>query len=126
MTQSIDRIAQLFEVRKPKHPAIVAPFDGIIGFIEKGRLRYMTVTSDYQKTTYLIKDGYKTTIKKGIQLEKGSVYATKGKSNLKVKEAGTVLEVNTDHIILGIQDTFTSLLTGISPLKTEPGQRVYK
>jgi DNA-directed RNA polymerase subunit beta' len=27
MTQGIDRIKQLFEVRKPKTPAIVAPFD---------------------------------------------------------------------------------------------------
>jgi hypothetical protein len=30
MTQSIDRIAQLFEVRNPKNPAIVASFDGTI------------------------------------------------------------------------------------------------
>jgi hypothetical protein len=30
----IDRIKQLFEVRTPKHPAIIAPFDGTIEFEE--------------------------------------------------------------------------------------------
>jgi hypothetical protein len=35
MSQGIDRIKQLFEIREPKKPAVVAPFDGIISFSEK-------------------------------------------------------------------------------------------
>lgn len=35
MAQGIDRIKQLFEVRKPKTSAIVAPFDGIVRFRSK-------------------------------------------------------------------------------------------
>lgn len=30
----IDRVKQLFEVRAPKNPAIVSPFDGVISFEE--------------------------------------------------------------------------------------------
>jgi len=64
MTQSIDRIAQLFEVRKPKNPAVIAPFDGSISYTEKGRLRYMTITSDFENKLYSVKDGYTTSVKK--------------------------------------------------------------
>jgi len=53
-------------------------------------------------------------------LEKGGGYATKGRSQLKVKDAGTVLDVKKDHIVLGKQEVYSSLMTGISPLKTEP------
>jgi hypothetical protein len=35
MSQGIDRIKQLFEMRAPKKPAVVAPFDGTIHFSEK-------------------------------------------------------------------------------------------
>jgi hypothetical protein len=35
MSQGIDRIKQLFEVRPPKKPAVVAPFDGKIMLSEK-------------------------------------------------------------------------------------------
>jgi len=70
MTQSIDRIAQLFEVRKPKNPAIISPFDGTISFTEKGRLKYMTITSDYENKTYMVKDKYEITVKKGESLVK--------------------------------------------------------
>ncbi|MDR0860985.1 MAG: DNA-directed RNA polymerase subunit beta' [Candidatus Peribacteria bacterium] len=34
MATGIDRIKQLFEVRPPKNPAIVAPFDGVLDFEE--------------------------------------------------------------------------------------------
>lgn len=64
MTQSIDRIAQLFEVRKPKNPAVISPFDGTLSFMEKGRLRYMTITSDYDQKTYIVKDDYSVLVKK--------------------------------------------------------------
>ncbi len=125
MTQSIDRIAQLFEVRKPKNPAVIAPFDGKVTYTEKWRLKYMTITSDYQHKLYGIKDWYKKTVKKWELLKKGAVYATAGRSKLKTMEEGVVLKVVKDHIVLGLQETVTKLLTGISPLPDD-GQKVYK
>jgi DNA-directed RNA polymerase subunit beta' len=126
MTQSIDRIAQLFEVRKPKNPAIISPFDGTISFTEKGRLKYMTITSDYENKTYMIKDKYQITVKKGESLVKWAVYAVAWRSKLKVAEAGVVLKVAKDHIVLGLQDSVTKILTGLAPRKTENWQKVYK
>ena len=126
MTQSIDRIAQLFEVRNPKNPAIVASFDGTIWFTERGRLKYLTVTSDYQKENYMIKKWYKTSVKKWDKLEKWWSYASKWRSQLKVKDAWVILEVSKDYIVLGKQEVHSTLMTGISPLKNEPGQYVYK
>ncbi|MEI7919091.1 MAG: hypothetical protein WCH65_02515 [bacterium] len=54
-TQGIDRVKQLFEVRDPKTPAIIAPFDGKVLFYETNKVRYVKVISEYQKKTYLLK-----------------------------------------------------------------------
>ena len=62
--QGIDRVKQLFEVRDPKMPAIIAPFDGKVSFYETNKLRYVSVVSEYQKKTYLLKPGYKVDVKK--------------------------------------------------------------
>jgi hypothetical protein len=35
MAQGIDRVKQLFEVRKPKTSAIVSPYDGVVRFYDK-------------------------------------------------------------------------------------------
>jgi hypothetical protein len=64
MAQGIERVKQLFEVRPPKHPAIIAPFDGRISFYESGKMRYINVTSDYTKKVYPIKTGYSVEVKK--------------------------------------------------------------
>jgi hypothetical protein len=34
MAQGIERIKQLFEIRPPKIPALVSPFDGTLTFVE--------------------------------------------------------------------------------------------
>ena len=70
MAQGIDRVKQLFEVRKPKTAAIVAPFDGLVRFTEKGKMRFMSLESQFEKSTYLFKDGYEATVKKGASLIK--------------------------------------------------------
>lgn len=70
MVQGIDRIKQLFEVRKPKTAAIVAPFDGIVRFRSKGKMRFMALESDFSKEIYLFKEGYELTVKQGDVLKK--------------------------------------------------------
>ncbi len=126
MTQSIDRIAQLFEVRKPKNPAVIAPFDGTISYTEKGRLKYMTIDSEFENKIYKVKDGYKISVKKWDSLAKWAAYAASGRSKLKIMEEWVVLKVAKDHIVLGLQQSVTKLLTGLTPLKPDNGQKVYK
>lgn len=125
----IDRVKQLFEVRAPKNPAVVSPFDGILSFEETpegGKFGKLKVTSDVQKKTYLVKSDYEVVVKQGAELAKWAVYAQRGASKLKVKEGGKVLEVNEDYIVLGVEEVFSKSLVGLSPKKTRAGERVYK
>jgi hypothetical protein len=69
-TLGIDRVKQLFEVRDPKNPAVIAPFDGKISIYETNKLRQIKVVSEYQRVTYIIKPEYKITVKKGEELKK--------------------------------------------------------
>ena len=124
-TLGIDRVKQLFEVRDPKTPAIITPFDGKVSFYETNKIRYVKVVSEYQKKTYLLKSGYKVDVKKWEEVKKWWIFASKGKSKLKIKEAGKVLEIKSDHIILGIQEEYIKSLTGLNAVKKD-GEEVFK
>ena len=126
MAQGIDRVKQLFEVRKPKTSAIIAPFDGIVRFTEKGKMRFMSLESQFEKETLLFKDGYEVTVKKGTSLVKGSVYAVKGASKMKVKDDGMVLEVHKDHIVFGTKKLVEYSLIGLNPLGINEWDEVFK
>jgi len=117
MTEGIDRIKQLFEVRAPKIPAIVAPFDWEVKFTEKNKRPYLSVVSDYQRKIYIVKDGYDTIVKTSEVLGKWWVFAVKWKSSLKVSESGKIMEVHKDHIILWTQEVVSKSLLGLVPLK---------
>ncbi|MDD3262510.1 MAG: DNA-directed RNA polymerase subunit beta' [Candidatus Absconditabacteria bacterium] len=125
VADGVDRIKQLFEVRSPNLPAIVAPFDGTVSFYDHNKLKYIRVLSDYKKKTYIIKAGYELVVKKGMELLKGEVYAIKGKSKLKIQEEGKILEIKKDHIVLGVQESYSKALHGLSP-KVKEGEEVYK
>ncbi len=125
MTQGVDRIKQLFEVRSPSLPAIVAPFDGTVSFYEHNKMRYIRVLSDYQKKTYVTKTGYEIVVKKWMELLKWEVYAVKWKSKLKVQEEWKVLEIKKDFIVLWVQEAFSKALHGLSP-KVKEWDEVYK
>lgn len=125
MTQGIDRIKQLFEVRKPKTPAIVAPFDWTISFFEEGKMKMMKITSIPQPKNYFVKEWYKPTVKKGDVLTKWSTYAIQWSSKLKVKEDGQVLEVSKDLVVLGIIQVVEKSIGHLSPYKNQ-GDTVYK
>lgn len=126
MAQGIDRIKQLFEVRAPKNPAIIAPFDGTVSFREEGKMKFMSIHSDYQKRSYLFKEGYECTVKKGDTLPKWSVYAIKGRSKMKIQDAGNVLEVGKDRIVIWSKQTTEYSLVGLNPLVFVDGESIYK
>jgi len=124
----IDRIKQLFEVRTPKHPAIVAPFDGTIDFEETpewGKFWLIKITSEPQKKVYIIKDGYKITVKKWENLPKWATYAVKWKSALKIEEEWQVISVDKDAIILGVVQQVSHKLFWLLPKKNKSGEKVY-
>lgn len=127
--RGIDRIKQLFEVRAPKHPAIIAPFDGTIDFEETPegwKFWMIKIISDSQKKVYIIKDWYKATVKKWEALPKWATYAIKGKSALKIEEDWEVISVDKDSIILWVVQTVSHKLFGLLPKKNKSWEKVYK
>ena len=126
ITQGIDRVKQLFEMRPPKNPALIAPFDGTVTYTETGKMRFIHITSDYQEKTYLMKEWYTIAVKKNEHIAKWGVYAIKGRSKLKIKEEWVVLEVKDDHIIIGIKETIKKSLTWLQPLHKEIDEPIYK
>jgi DNA-directed RNA polymerase subunit beta' len=126
MAQGIDRVKQLFEVRKPKTSAIIAPFDGTVRFYEKWKMKFMSLQSEFAQETLLFKEWYTLTVKKWDSLVKWSIYAMKGTSKMKVKEDGMVLEVSKDHIVFGTKKLTEYSLTGLNPLISNEWESVYK
>ena len=126
MSQGIDRIKQLFEVRSPKKPAVVAPFDGKIMLSEKWADKYINIISEYEKKPYLVKEGYEISVKKWDELKKWWEYAVKWRSKLKVQEEGTVLEIKKDGIIFGTKDIVKKSYKGLTIIGVKEWDDVYK
>jgi len=47
-----------------------------------------------------LKPGYEVIVQSGEYLQRGAAYAQKGKSKLKIKDEGTVMEVNGEYIVI--------------------------
>jgi DNA-directed RNA polymerase subunit beta' len=126
ITHGIRRVEELFEVRNPKRPAIIAPFDGKIVVEEGVKKTDIEIVSEPMPKTYIIKEWYATLVSVGDMLNKGWSYAEKGKSRLMVKEEGKVLEVHSDYLVLGtVQRVKKKLAVGTS-LKVKHGAEVFK
>ena len=73
ITGGLPRVAELFEVRKPKEAAVVSEIDGIIEFgsVTKG-MRKINVTSDGgDKRSYLVPQGKHLRVYEGDRVEAG-------------------------------------------------------
>ena len=70
MTQGIKRIEELFEVRNPKKPAIVAPFDGTLYAYESAKKMEVEIVSEPQPKTYIIKEGQVCDLRIGDEVKK--------------------------------------------------------
>lgn len=126
MTQGIKRVEQLFEIRNPKKPAIVVPFDGTIQVTESAKKTEVEIISEAQPKTYIVKEGYTTSVNVWDELTKWTSFAMKWRSKLKVKEDGIVQAVNADHIVLWVIDSVTKKLVVWTTLKVKNGAQVYK
>jgi DNA-directed RNA polymerase subunit beta' len=126
ITHGIRRVEELFEVRNPKKPAIIAPFDGIISIEEGAKKTDVDIISEPQPKTYILKDGYTLSVKVGERLGKGATYAEKGRSKLMVKEEGIVQEIYNDYIVVGTIIRAKRKLAVGTLLKVKHGAEVFK
>ncbi len=126
MTQGIKRVEELFEVRNPKKPAIVVPYDGTVFIHESAKKVEVEVVSEPQPKTYIIKEGYSCDVQVGDEIKKWGSYASKGRSQLKVKDEGTVLQVLSDYIVLGEVQKVRKKLTIWTTLRVKEWAQVFK
>jgi len=126
MTQGIKRIEQLFEIRNPKKPSVIVPFDGKLTVLESSKKLEVEITSEPEAKTYVVKEGYAIDVKKWVELEKWWVYAVKWRSKLKVKEDGVILEVGKDYVTLWVITKVKKKVAVGTSLKVKNGAHVYK
>lgn len=55
ISQGIRRVEELFEIRKPKKSAVIAPFDGVIRINEDGKLMEIEIIGEPEPKPYIIK-----------------------------------------------------------------------
>ena len=72
ITGGLPRVAELFEARRPKSPAVVTAIDGIVAFgeVERGQQRIMIEDGDV-KESYLIPRGKHVTVHPGDRVRSG-------------------------------------------------------
>ncbi len=126
MTQGIKRVEELFEVRNPKKPAVLCPFDGTATVVEWVKKQEVEITSEPIPVVYVIKPEYSAMVKKGDEITKWGNYAEKWRSKLKIKGWGRVLEVNKDHIVLGEIQVVRKKVAVWTSVKIKNGQEVFK
>ncbi len=126
ITQGIKRVEELFEVRRPKKPAIISPSDGIVHISEVGKTTEVEVVSDPEPQIYIIKPEYEKIVKKWQMLKRGETYAKKWKSQLKVKEEWQVIETAKDHIVLWVINKAKKALSVWTTLRIKEWARVFK
>ncbi len=126
MTQGIKRVEELFEVRNPKKPAVIAPFDGVAKIVDGAKKTEIHIVSEPKPVTYVIKAGYECMVKRWEEIAKWWNFANKWRSKLKIKNAWIVLEVNKDHIVLGEINVAVKKMTIGTSLRIKPNQEVFK
>ncbi len=126
MTQGIKRIEELFEVRNPKKPAIIVPFDGTVFIYESAKKVEIEIVSEPQPKTYIVKEGYNCDVSVGDEIKKWWSYASKWRSQLKVKDEWVVMSVNRDYIVLGEAQKVRKKLTVWTVLKVKENAQVFK
>ncbi|HKP96310.1 MAG TPA: DNA-directed RNA polymerase subunit beta' [Fibrobacteria bacterium] len=72
ITGGLPRVAELFEARRPKSPAVVSAIDGIVAFgeVERGQQRIMIEDGEV-KESYLIPRGKHVTVHPGDRVRSG-------------------------------------------------------
>ncbi len=77
ITGGLPRVADLFEARKPKEPAIMAELSGIVSFGKetKGKVRLIITDEQREQHTFLIPKYHHLTIYDGEHVQKGEIIA---------------------------------------------------
>ncbi len=122
ITQGLTRVEELFEARPPKQAAILARHKGKVKVSRRGSQVEISVIADEEmEKTYAVADGMEVHVKAKDKFKKKEVLAKnpENKSNVKADEAGTVIKVTKNAIIIksdeAVEETY-KVPTGRTPL----------
>ncbi|MBR5599119.1 MAG: DNA-directed RNA polymerase subunit beta', partial [Alphaproteobacteria bacterium] len=75
ITGGLPRVAELFEARKPKDPAIISDVDGVVEFGKdyKAKQRIVVISDDGKEYEYLIPKGRRMVVQDGDTVKKGDM-----------------------------------------------------
>jgi DNA-directed RNA polymerase subunit beta' len=75
ITGGLPRVAELFEARKPKDPAIISDVDGVVEFGKdyKAKQRIIVMATDGKEWEYLIPKGRRLVVQDGDAVKKGDM-----------------------------------------------------
>ncbi|MBT7703678.1 DNA-directed RNA polymerase subunit beta' [Candidatus Peregrinibacteria bacterium] len=122
ITQGLTRVEELFEARPPKKPAILSQNKGKVKITRRsGNIDISIIADEEMQKTYLVSSGMEVFVKAKDKFKKKEVLAKnpENKSSVKAEEAGTVVKVTKDSIIIksdeAVEETY-KLPTGRAAL----------
>ena len=110
ITQGLTRVAEVFEARNPKSPAILANINGTVQIESKGNKTEIILTSNGPvETKYEIPEGFMPQVTVGEEVAAKQTLAKAGQTSkaIKSKETGIVKFVDNFEVILETKDTVT-------------------
>ena len=74
ITGGLPRVAELFEARRPKEPAVISEIDGVVSFggMVRGNREVILTSSEGEERKYLVPYGKHLRVQEGDQIEAGS------------------------------------------------------
>ena len=75
ITGGLPRVAELFEARKPKDPAIISDVDGVVEFGKdyKAKQRIVVISDDGKEFEYLVPKGRRLVVQDGDNVKRGDM-----------------------------------------------------
>ena len=107
ITGGLPRVAELFEARRPKEPAVISEIDGTVGMggLVRGNRELLVTSPDGEERKYLVPYGKHLRVHEGDQVEAGESLSEGPESPLDILRVQGVTKVQ-EYLVNEIQDVY--------------------
>ncbi|MBN98706.1 MAG: hypothetical protein CME16_05580 [Gemmatimonadetes bacterium] len=107
ITGGLPRVAELFEARRPKEPAVISEIDGTVGMggLVRGNREMMVTSLDGEERKYLVPYGKHLRVHDGDKVEAGESLSEGPESPLDILRVQGVTKVQ-EYLVNEIQDVY--------------------
>lgn len=119
ITQGLPRVEEVFEARPVKHPGLLAPADGRVEVIARGRQKFIKFTfEDAVEEKFVLAEypNAQVLVKKKSKVEPGDAILKVGNTTIAATKAGAVTQTDDEIVINGFQTAIKEFAvpTGLS------------